>query len=227
MWRSVGTSLAGMLVLAVLLPLSGGEKTGDKTEIKGGIEGKVKKVDVDNKTLTITTTQGKDRTFKVTDETVMVGPRGGKVRHHLKDPRFHDGFPVTVVPDGASASEIHFGFAKDDSTTKTEEPKTTKGVPTQKELKQLEEDDESEIPGKIKSFDATKRILVVSMLNGKDRSFFLAKDVPVHVKGQISKQGLEDPALQAGASVTVVTDEGGRKVKDVKVLAAKAKKKAG
>src|SRR5947209_2882336 len=75
------------------------DKNTNKSEIKGGIEGKIKTVDVDNNTLTVTTSQGRERTFKVTDDTVLVGPRGGKVRRHLKDPRFHEGFPVTIVAD--------------------------------------------------------------------------------------------------------------------------------
>jgi predicted RNA-binding protein len=227
MWRSVGAFVISALVAAATMPAG----AGDKHEIKGGIDGKVKKVDVDKKTLTITTTQGKERTFKVTDETIMLGPRGGKVRQHLKDPRFHEGFHVIIVADGTTASEIHFGFARDDGDTKTEsgktvksDPQIAKNAPKSKAIKQLEEDDEEEIPGKVKSFDSTKRILVVSLLNGKDRSFLLAKDVPIHVKGVISKQGLQDPALQIGATVTIVTDEGGRKVKDVKIVAAKLRK---
>jgi hypothetical protein len=221
MWRIVGALVVGALVFAVALPA----QSGDKQEIKGGIDGKVKKVDLENKMLTITTVQGRDRSFKVTQDTVMVGPRGGKVRRHLKDPRFHDGFPVTIVAEGDTASEIHLGFARDEHAQKTEAVKTAKsGTPARKTVKQLEEDDEMEILGRVKRFDPVKRVLVVSLLNGKDRSFILAKDVPVHVKGAISQQGLRDPALQAGASVTIVTDEGGRKVKDVKIMARKLRK---
>jgi len=55
---------------------------------------------------------------------------------------------------------------------------------------------------------------VVTLFNGKTRSFFLAKDVPVHVKGAVSRRGLADPAIKIGAPVTIVTDEGGRKVKE-------------
>jgi hypothetical protein len=221
MWRTIGAFFFGALIISITLPASARAKL----EIADGIEGKVKAVDVDKKTLTITTTQGKDRTFTITDDTEFLGPMGGKVRQHLKDPRFHEGFPVSVVAEGANATEIHLGFAKDVGDTKTDATKSAKsGAPPAKSLKQLEEDDESEIPGKVKSFETTKHILVISLLNGKDRSFILAKDVPVHVNGLVSKQGLQDPALHAGANVTVITDEGGRKVKDVKIVAAKAKK---
>jgi len=72
-----------------------------------------------------------------------------------------------------------------------------------------EEDEDREIPGKVKSYDGTRRLLVVSLLNGKDRSFLLANDVKVFVKGTPSKQGLKDPALRAGTPVTVLVGSGG------------------
>jgi hypothetical protein len=221
-------------------------------QIKDGIDGKVKNVDVENKKLTIVTDQGRERTFTITDETMMAGPRGGKVRRHLKDARFHEGFPVTIVAEGNMASEVHLGFAREVDAEKSEHAKTakTESRPSGKgqetgqtrvskrispaeerasiasktgskvhEAKKLEEeDDESEIPGKIKSFDARKRILVLSLLNGKTRSFLLPRDVAVEVGGTASKRGLDDPALKAGATVTVLTDDGGRKVKELKLV---------
>jgi hypothetical protein len=255
------TSAALLFATAIFVPgilrLAADDK---KTEIKGGIEGKVKKVDVEGNKLTITTTQGRDRTFTITEDTHMVGPRGGKVRKHLKDPRFHEGFPVTIVADGTTAEEVHLGFAKDapgaehakaqkdgKSTEKTEDnPKSTKKPATpavdaatvekhiarHKEATKLEEeDDEQEILGRIKTFDAAKRDLVVTMLNGNHRSFILAKNVPVHIKGAAaaSKKGLEEPELKVGAFITVITDEGGRKVKELKITPASEvkRKKAG
>jgi hypothetical protein len=166
----------------------------------------------------------------------------------LKDPRFHEGFPVTIVAEGNMASEIHLGFAREHDEEKAEHAKTTKKEPrptdkpevpaqtrTSKKVspadedprsvikrrqakKAAEEEDDNEIPGKIKSFDANKRILVVSLLNGNTRSFILAKNVQVEVGGTASKKGLDDPALKAGATVTVFTDDNGRKVKEVKVV---------
>jgi hypothetical protein len=62
--------------------------------------------------------------------------------------------------------------------------------------------------------------LVVSLVNGKDRSFLLAADVKVLVNSRVSRRGLNDPALQAGAPLTVITEAGGRKVKEVKVTPA-------
>jgi hypothetical protein len=256
MRRTLGILVLGVAVCsAAMLSASADDK---KTEIKGGIEGKVKKVDADAKTLTITTEQGRDRTFTVTEDTTMVGPRGGKVRRRLKDPRFQEGITVTIVADGATATEIHLGFlhkeGEEKSTARDTEksnkpggtapaervirktppardtepqPATKSAARTKAGTAPAEEDEEEEIPGKIKSFDHTRRVLVVTLLNGKDRSFMLAKDVKVLVKDTASKQGLEDPALKAGASVEVVTDEGGHKVKEVKVLPPVQRKKAG
>jgi len=148
---------------------------------------------------------------------------------------------------------VHLGFARQEDEGKTATPRTTrtqrrlpaapdatpetrvakKVSPTTsdpktgikgKEAQKLEEDDDAEIPGKIKSFDARRRVLVITLLNGKNRSFFLAKDVPVHVKGVISKRGLADPALKPGAPITVVTDEGGRKVKELQFSQPQLKK---
>jgi hypothetical protein len=244
----------------------------EKPVIKGGIEGKIKKVDTESKTLTIVS-GGKERTFSITDDTELVGPRGGKVHRHLKDPRFREGFPVTVVADGKEASEVHLGFAHDaddektastktdtaksektqtkvvakpskpaqtpaddepaaPSTTKKTSPSSTQtkaanaGSTTQaRTANYANADDESnEFPGKIKSFN--KRVLVVTLLNGKDRPFFLSNDVPIMISGKASKEGLADPALKTGAKITVVTEEGGRKVKEVKITPAKTKKAA-
>jgi len=110
----------------------------------------------------------------------------------------------------------------------TETPAATKSATrTKAGAAAAEEDEEEEVPGKIKSFDHTRHLLVITLLNGKDRSFMLAKDVKVLVKDSASKHGLDDPALKAGASVEVVTDEGGHKVKEVKVLPPVQRKKAG
>jgi hypothetical protein len=67
-------------------------------------------------------------------------------------------------------------------------------------------------------------MLVITLLNGKDHSFMIAKDVKILVKGKASSKGLEDPALKAGIPVHVVTDPEGRKVKEVKVAPAPAAK---
>jgi hypothetical protein len=249
MWRTWSALCLGAAICVGGSPAARADDRGERHQIKGGIEGKVKMVDVENNKLTIVTDQGRERTFDISNETMMAGPRGGKVRRHLKDPRFHEGFPVTIVAEGNMAAEVHLGFAKDADQEKAEGAKTTRTPsrssaqgqdsarsrvarkvspsPSEAEArtttrsheakKAAEEDDEGEIPGKVKSFDATKRILVLSLLNGQTRSFMLPRNVPVDVGGSASKQGLSDPALKAGATITVFTDDGGRKVKELKI----------
>jgi len=259
MWRILGALILGASIC--LVGISSTRADDQRATIKGGIEGKVKAVDVAGKTLTITTLQGRERTFTITADTLMRGPRGGKVRRHLKDPRFREGFTVTIVADGNTATEVHLGFARggaaaigEPASTRTEESGTTesnkptvrsrvskkisptaedtaetpKTAARKKEDTKLEEDDEHEIPGHVSRFDVARRILVVRLLNGKNRSFLLSRDVPVHIEGvaAASAQGLKDPQLKAGAQVTVVTDEGGRKVKELIIVpASKARRK--
>ena len=81
MMRHVSALFLAALIGTAGLFSAGAQETkkSDKPEIKGGIEGTVKKVDGDKKTLTIIV-NGKERTFTVTDDTTIVGPRGGLVR---------------------------------------------------------------------------------------------------------------------------------------------------
>jgi hypothetical protein len=259
MWRALRVVLAGALVgSAGILSGTAEEPKAQKNEIKGGIEGRVKAVNADSQSLTITTADGRQRTFTVTDETVMLGPRGGKVRHRLNDRRFREGFAITVVAQGTMAKELHLGFAHESGDEGPDKIKAAKhegppapagGAPEPpgnvakhdtkapgKTVgaaatvgKPADDDEDSDIPGKVKSFDRTRRVLVVSLLNGKDRSFFLPKDVKVSVHNKASRRGLEDPALRAGAAIEIVTDQGGRKVVEVKVAPASdaGKRKAG
>jgi hypothetical protein len=242
MVRALSSLVLSAAVLAAGLAPAGAQ--GDKqSEIKGGIEATLKKVDAEKGTLTVTTANGRDHTFTVTDDTTIVGPRGGVVRRRLSDPRFHPGLEVTVVASGTTAKEVHLGYDRKDAAetpapTKTEP--AAKGKPGQAPepaatpskrapaAKADEEDDEDEFPGKIKSADPARRMLVITLLNGKDRSFLLARDVKITVKGAASTRGLEDPALKPNIPVTVVTEPGGRKVKEVQVAPPAARgKKAG
>jgi hypothetical protein len=67
-------------------------------------------------------------------------------------------------------------------------------------------------------------MLVITLLNGKDRSFLLASDVKVTVNGRVSRHGLSDTAIKPGIPLTVVTEAGSRKVKEVKVFSAAARR---
>jgi hypothetical protein len=244
MVRTLRALIAGAAVCAAgLLPAGAqGEK---KSEIKGGIEATVKKVDADKGSLTVTTADGKDHTFTVTDDTTIVGPRGGVVRGRLNNPRFRPGFDVTVVASGTAAKEVHLGFAhKGEGETPAPAKATAKAkarpagpvVPSKAKAaaaKQAEgEEDEEEFPGKVKSVDPAQHRLVITLLNGKDRSFLLPKDFKIAVKGSTSTMTLESLAANTGATVTVLTEPGGHKVKEVRVTPMSAaptrgKKKAG
>jgi hypothetical protein len=254
--------VGAMLCAAGLLSAAAQEtKRSDKPEIPGGIEGQVKSVDLEKQMLTITTSGGRERTFAITDETTMLGPRGGKVRHRLKDHRFHEGMDLTIVADGRTAKEVHLGYSRrehgeaanhpksaaDSVTTSTgerrdrsaaeavrERRRSSEGKPASTADKKAaaqeeEKDEDDEIPGRIKSYDATRRMLVVSLLNGKNRSFLLSRDVKVLVRGTLSKQGSNDSALKADAPITVLVEPGGRRVRELHVgpaPAARGKKAA-
>jgi len=222
----------------------------EKAEIPGGIEGHVKSVNHEKETVSIVTSDGRTRTFSITEDTTMIGPRGGKVRRRLNDRRFHEGMELTVVADGGTAKEVHLGYSRREPDESTKEKSSAKGRPSASEegkkaprdagklakgsgtkavAREEDDDDDDEIPGKVKSFDAARRLLVVSLLNGKSRSFLLANDVKVLVKGAASKLGLKDSALKEGASVTVLVEAGGRRVRELHVSplpAARSRKAA-
>ena len=61
---------------------------------------------------------------------------------------------------------------------------------------------------------------MVSLLNGKDRSFILSREVKVMVKGAASKRGIQEPALRSGAKVSVMMNEDGRRVKEIEIVPA-------
>jgi len=172
------------------------------------------------------------------------------VRRRPHDPRFHNGLPITVVASGEAATELHLGIdrkARYGTTAASPEASQSTGGVTQESSppvgtrrtarfrgplgsKSASEsdaaksedanDEDNDFPGKVKSADATKRLLVVTLLNGKDRSFLLARDVKVTVNGRSSRLGLADAMIKPGIPVTVITEEGGRKVKEARVTPA-------
>ncbi len=237
MVRMLCTLFLGAAVYAVGLPPADARDE-KKTETKAGVAAKVKSVDADKGTLTVTTADGKEHTYSVTADTTIVGPRGGVAHRRLHDPRFHEGMDVTVVASGSAAKELHLGFSRRGSGAVTapgsgsaaSKAKAVKEAAEKRGAgaKEMDEDEAEEFPGKVKSFDPAKHTLVVTLLNGEDRTFTLAEGATVTVKGTASKKGLEDPAVRPGAAVMVVMDAGGKKVKEVHVGPAAAKgKKAG
>jgi hypothetical protein len=217
--RAMGTLLCAIAVAAFasLAAQAAGP------EVKGGIEGKVVSVDANKGTVTISS-QGSENTYTVTEKTTIVGPRGGIVRRRLHDPRFHEGLPITVVAGGNnSATQLLLGVDRKaaksgDASSKpgTNRASGFRGADSAKS-EEAEDDQDNEFPGKIKSVDADKNILVVTLLTGKDRSFMVGSEAKLTIGQRVSQKGLSDPALVAGTSVAVVTDEGGKKVKEVKL----------
>jgi hypothetical protein len=200
---------------------------------KAGVEGKVVKVDAAKGTVTIAS-DGTDKTYNVTATTQIVGPRGGLVRRRLHDPRFHEGLPITVVANGDNATQLLLGI--DRKSAKSNSAASTKAGTTRAsgfrgdgsaKSEESADDDDNDFPGKIKSVDADRNLLVVSLLNGKDRSFMVSSEAKLTVGRRVSQKGLSDPALKPGANVTVVTDEGGKKVKEVKIDGAAGMRRGG
>jgi hypothetical protein len=278
MLRRPTVTLVCSFAIGVLGLVSARSAQAKDPEIKDGLAGTVVKVDVNAGTVTIADQNNRERTYSITEETVIVGPRGGVVHRRLKDHRFHSGLPITVVANGTSAAELHLGYdrksregtptprsttprtarspspATNPSPTSDTETSTPSSSPTPAstpapqstpatrttrfrglgESKRTaakdtaksdeEEDEDSEFPGKVKSVDPAKRLLVITLVNGKDRSFLLASDVKVMVNSRASRRGLNDTALQPGASLTVITEAGGRKVKEVKVSTAASRR---
>jgi len=247
MLRTTGALFAGATICAIgLLSAQAQEnKKSEKTDIPGGIEGTIKGVDKEKGTVSVLTAEGKSRTFTVTDDTTILGARGGKVRGRLNDRRFHEGLDITVVASGTTAKELHLGIYRREAGESTAKPKTVvkkgprelredieaeakKPIAKKAAAKAVadaatkptagdEDDEDDEILGKVKSYNTSsgRHVLVVTLLNGKSRSFFLAKEVKVLVKGKPAKDGLADPAIKEGAPITVLTESGGRKVKEL------------
>lgn len=91
-----------------------------KTEIKGGIKGKLTKIDADKNMFSLTTDDGKKMDFTLSDKTEFIGPRGGKSKDGMKDDRFVVGAEVTVVAasGGKAASEVHLPYRKKEDSNK-------------------------------------------------------------------------------------------------------------
>lgn len=77
------------------------------------IVGMFKSKDVAKKSVTITV-DGKERTFKITEDTKIVGPRGGE--RDLNDKLFDTGYKITVIPNSKNqdeAIEVRLPFVND------------------------------------------------------------------------------------------------------------------
>jgi hypothetical protein len=214
--RAIGNLLCAIAV-ATLTSLAA-QAAGPETKV----EGKVVTVDAAKGTVTVSS-EGSEQTYTVTPNTTIVGPRGGIVHRKLKDPRFHAGLPITVVvATGTTAKELILGVDRKAAASGAAKGDRSSGFRGDGAAKSDEEDDDNDFPGKVKSVDPDKHMLVITLLNGKDRSFLLSSETKITVGRRVSQKGLSDPAIKAGAALVVMTDEGGKKVKEVKVSGAGA-----
>jgi hypothetical protein len=177
----------------------------------------------------VITSEGNEKTYTVTNATQIIGPRGGLVHRRLHDPRFHAGLPITVVATGNAATQLLLGVdhkaakSSDGAAAPKNGESRSSSFRGEGAAKSDEAaDDDNDFPGKIKSVDADKNMLVVTLLNGKDRSFMIGGETKLTIGRRVSQKGLSDPALKPGATLTVVTEEGGHKVKEVRVGASGA-----
>jgi hypothetical protein len=114
--RKLLVDVLTMALLAGLSPAQAPKKDAKDKPTAGRaakeFTGKVKSVDPTRMTITITAEGGRDMTFRVTNATAIVGPRGGVSAERLKDDRLGRGKEVTVVPttDGTGAKEVRLGF---------------------------------------------------------------------------------------------------------------------
>jgi hypothetical protein len=100
--RTLSRVIVGMVVCVLGAAAAGGQDKDKKFEVpKNAIVGKVKTVDIKTSKFTITTKDGKDRTFAVTEKTEFWGPRGGDRGtggKGLEDDCMEKGYEIKVVP---------------------------------------------------------------------------------------------------------------------------------
>ena len=70
------------------------------------IKGMLKKVDVARGTVTVTSSNNRDRTWTITEDTKIVGPGGKRLRARLKDKLFATGVEVLVTTEIRNDREV-------------------------------------------------------------------------------------------------------------------------
>jgi hypothetical protein len=102
--KSVGVVIGLLLAVGVLAA-----QTKDKDAKKDAkeIKAKVVKVDADKKMLTVTMDDGKRKDLMITDDTKILGPRGGVSKERLKDDRLTADKPCLDALHGLSV-ELHY-----------------------------------------------------------------------------------------------------------------------
>ena len=110
--RVLGGSFLCLAIGFLTLDAQGGKKeTGSDDDF---INGKIQSVDVKGNVFTLRLRNGKDRKFKVSEDTKFVGPQGGVSKKGMMDDRMAKGNAVKVLPskDGKSAKEVHLPLRK-------------------------------------------------------------------------------------------------------------------
>jgi hypothetical protein len=92
-----------IMAVVILVLFAGGLLAADKE-----VEGKLVKVDVDKKVLTINTDDGK-KEYAVSAETKFIGPKGGVSKDGIKDERLVAGAELKLVIAGNNKTvrEVH------------------------------------------------------------------------------------------------------------------------
>jgi hypothetical protein len=126
--RMLSLTIVGLVLCGLTYDAAGQTKDAKKDaqkdkklEIpKDAVDGTVKSVDLKANTFTITTTDKKDRTFKVDDKTEFHGPKGGSRGTGpagLKDDCMEKGYEVKVSPapkDAKLAKDVFLPNRKGD-----------------------------------------------------------------------------------------------------------------
>jgi hypothetical protein len=143
----LGRLLAAFLVISLATGLVAQTSTtkdkGDKTDAKE-IVGKVVSVDQTKMTVTITV-DGKNQTFTVNDDTMIVGPRGGEAKERLKDDRFTKGYEITVTTtkDPKVAAKIKLDYRPRETDTKDAPKDKDKTPPKDKDSTPVKDKDKT------------------------------------------------------------------------------------
>src|SRR5947209_7583717 len=92
MFRTTTAALLSLLLCAAALPAD-------------EVRGKIKKVDADKGTLTLTV-DGKDQEVKLPDDTKLLGPSGADLKDGLQSTRLTEGAEVTVFYEKKGDKEV-------------------------------------------------------------------------------------------------------------------------
>jgi hypothetical protein len=114
--RTVGVLAVATAALVLVASVSARQQDKNKQQPAGATElkAKVVRVDVAKGILTVDDA-GKERDFRVTAQTPIVGPRGAASKERLKDERFAPGWEMklTIAPDGKKLLKIQLPLRKE------------------------------------------------------------------------------------------------------------------